>query len=65
MEFRKFLMDELKKVSASLQKYEDKFMESGSLPEAQLEYIKSSIAYYRDQAVELRKQIFETRGSVA
>lgn len=58
MEFRKFLMDELKKVSATLSKYEDAFLS----PESEdKEYLKASIEYYRTQVADLRKQIYETR----
>lgn len=67
MEFRKFLMEELKKTTSTLQKYEDKLMqsESGTVDAAMFEYLKTSIEFYRAQAVELRKQIFETKGSLA
>jgi flagellar hook-basal body complex protein FliE len=64
MEFRKFLMDELAKVTKSLQKYEDKFLDANTTPEQQ-EFLKTSIEYYRAQAQDLRKQIFETRGTTA
>lgn len=64
MEFRKFLMDELGKVTKSLQKYEDKYLDASTTPEQQ-EFLKTSIEYYRTQATDLRKQIFETRGNVA
>jgi hypothetical protein len=63
MEFRKFLMDELGKVTKTLQKYEDKILDGATAPE-QFEYLKSSVEYYRAQAQDLRKQIFETKGNL-
>lgn len=63
MELRKFLMEELKKASATLSKYEDallKPLETGD----DREYLKSSIDYYRNQCSELRKQIFDTKGDL-
>ena len=63
MELRKFLMDELKKASATLQKYEDALLTIVD-PVGDTEFLKSSIQYYRDQCAELRKQIFETRGEL-
>lgn len=60
MELRKFLMDELKKASATLQKYEDALLTAAD-PAGDKEFLKSSVQYYREQCVDLRKQIFETR----
>jgi prefoldin subunit 5 len=56
-------MDELAKVTKTLQKYEDKLLESAETTAHQLEFLKTSIEYYRNQAQDLRKQIFETRGN--
>lgn len=58
MELRKFLMEELKKVSAALSKYEDAYLADGADDK---EFMKTSIEYYRAQVADLRKQIFETR----
>lgn len=63
MELRKFLMDELKKASATLQKYEDALL-SAVDPAANADFLKSSIEYYRTQCTELRKQIYETKGDL-
>ena len=63
MELRKFLMDELKKASTTLQKYEDAMLMAGD-PTQNLDFLKSSIEYYRQQCSELRKQIYETRGEL-
>jgi hypothetical protein len=59
---RKFLQDELKKASGTLQKYEEALINPSA--DADKEFLKSSIEYYRAQCSELRKQIFETKGEL-
>ena len=64
MDLRKFFMDELKKVSETLKKYEDAYL-GAAAPGAQpvdSEYLKSSIEYYRGQVSLLRTAILDTKG---